>query len=77
MKVAQIRKTSRLSQTETVSTNRRHFEPSQISNFEQGQREPPDLLLRAYARLVELSTDVLTYDKLDLPLVSSRGSEGT
>jgi len=39
---------------------------SQISNFEQGKREPPAMLLLAYARLMGISTDVLIDDKLDL-----------
>jgi transcriptional regulator with XRE-family HTH domain len=39
---------------------------SQISNFEQGKREPSAMLLLAYARLMGISTDVLIDDKLDL-----------
>ena len=40
---------------------------SQISNSEQRKREPPAMLLLAYARLVGISTDVLIDDKMDLP----------
>jgi transcriptional regulator with XRE-family HTH domain len=40
---------------------------SQISNFEQGKREPPLMLLLAYARLAGISTDVLIDDKMKLP----------
>jgi transcriptional regulator with XRE-family HTH domain len=41
--------------------------PSQISQYEQGNREPPLMLLLAYARLMGISTDVLIDDKLRLP----------
>lgn len=41
--------------------------PSSISLYEQGKREPPLLVLLKYARLAEVSTDVLIDDKLDLP----------
>ena len=41
--------------------------PSSISLYEQGKREPPLLVLLKYARLAEVSTDVLIDDKLNLP----------
>jgi transcriptional regulator with XRE-family HTH domain len=41
--------------------------PTNISGMERGEREPPLLLLLAYARLVGISTDVLIDDKLELP----------
>lgn len=41
--------------------------PTNISGMERGEREPPLLLLLAYARLAGISTDVLIDDKLDLP----------
>jgi len=41
--------------------------PTNISGMERGEREPPLLLLLAYARLVGISTDVLIDDDLDLP----------
>lgn len=41
--------------------------PTNISAMERGEREPPLLLLLAYARLVGISTDVLIDDKLDVP----------
>lgn len=40
---------------------------SNITRFEQGQREPSLLILLAYARLANVSTDVLIDDDLDLP----------
>jgi len=41
--------------------------PTNISGMERSEREPPLLLLLAYARLAEISTDVLIDDNLDLP----------
>jgi transcriptional regulator with XRE-family HTH domain len=41
--------------------------PSGISEYERGKREPPLLVLLSYARLAEVSTDVMIDDKLSLP----------
>jgi transcriptional regulator with XRE-family HTH domain len=41
--------------------------PQNISGFERGEREPPLPLLLAYARSVNLSTDYLIDDKMELP----------
>lgn len=41
--------------------------PTNISGMERGEREPPLLLLLAYARLIGVSTDVLIDDGLELP----------
>ncbi len=40
---------------------------AQISNFEQGKREPPLQLLLAYARLANIPLEILADDNLDLP----------
>lgn len=69
-KLLQIRMTLELSQTGIV--NRLEYEesplyPAQISNFEQGKREPPLQLLLAYARLANIPLEILADDKLDLP----------
>ena len=40
---------------------------SQVSAFERGARIPSLTVLLAYARLAELSTDILIDDDLDLP----------
>lgn len=40
---------------------------SQISNFEQGKREPPLMVLLAYARLAGVSIECLVDDKIKLP----------
>jgi transcriptional regulator with XRE-family HTH domain len=45
--------------------------PTNISGMERGEREPPLLLLLAYARLIGVSTDVLIDDALDLPKILS------
>jgi transcriptional regulator with XRE-family HTH domain len=41
--------------------------PSYISGYERGKREPPYHILLEYARIMEISTDVLLDDKLSLP----------
>jgi transcriptional regulator with XRE-family HTH domain len=43
------------------------FFRSRISAYELGNREPPLMVLLQYARLVNVSTDVLIDDDLDLP----------
>jgi transcriptional regulator with XRE-family HTH domain len=42
-------------------------QPGTISRYETGQREPSLLVLLEYARIAEISTDVLIDDKLNLP----------
>jgi transcriptional regulator with XRE-family HTH domain len=42
-------------------------DPSYVSQFENGRREPSLLILLAYARVAGLSVDVLVDDELDLP----------
>ena len=66
----QIRTALELSQTGIVSRldyQESPLYPAQISNFEQGKREPPLQLLLAYARLANIPLDILADDKLDLP----------
>jgi transcriptional regulator with XRE-family HTH domain len=41
--------------------------PAQISNYEQGKREPPLQLLLAYARLAGIPLEILADDEMDLP----------
>ena len=43
--------------------------PSAISEYEAGKREPPALLLLAYARLAGVSVETLIDDDEDLPEV--------
>lgn len=69
-KLAQIRAELGLSQTQMVTAlnyKASPLRPAQISQFETGRREPPLMLLLAYARLIGVSTDVLIDDKLNLP----------
>jgi len=68
-KLAQIRADLGLSQTEIVRAlnyKASPLRPAQISQFETGRREPPLMLLLAYARLAGVSTDVLIDDKQSL-----------
>jgi transcriptional regulator with XRE-family HTH domain len=68
-KLRQVRLALDRSQSEMV----RHLEaeelivPSQISQYETGQREPPLQILLRYARAVGVPTEVLIDDELDLP----------
>lgn len=68
-KLAQIRANAGLSQTEIVRAlnyKASALVPAMISQFETGRREPPLMLLLAYARLARVSTDVLIDDKQEL-----------
>ena len=68
-KLLQIRLAFGLSQTELLK--RLGVEDlivyNQISRYENGKREPPLRILLAYARVANVSTDVLIDDELDLP----------
>lgn len=69
-KLALIRLRLGLSQTQLVEALKYKASPlyaSQISNFEQGKREPPLMVLLAYARLAGVSMECLVDDKMKLP----------
>ena len=69
-KLLQIRTALELSQTGMVQSlgyEESPLYPAQISNFEQGKREPPLQLLLAYARLANIPLEILADDTLDLP----------
>jgi transcriptional regulator with XRE-family HTH domain len=69
-KLAQIRADLGLSQTQMVKALNYKASPlraAQISQFETGRREPPLMLLLAYARLAGISTDVLIDDRASIP----------
>jgi len=71
VKLLKIRTTLGVSQEEMLKRLNYKKSPlyaSQISDFEQGKREPPLLVLLQYARLVGISTDVLIDDDLELPV---------
>jgi transcriptional regulator with XRE-family HTH domain len=68
-KLAQIRAQLGLSQTEMVKAlnyKASPLYPAQISQFESSRREPPLMVLLAYARLAGISTDDLIDDKVNL-----------
>lgn len=69
-KLRQIRLALGLSQSEML--DRLGFGESlfrgNISQYEHDRREPPLLVLLAYARTANISTDLLLDDSLDLPL---------
>jgi transcriptional regulator with XRE-family HTH domain len=68
-KLLQIRNALNLSQSEML--RRLGVEDAiayhRISEYESGKREPPLMVLLAYARCVGISTDTLIDDKMDLP----------
>jgi hypothetical protein len=57
---------ARYKEAEAIKYKASPLQTSQISNFEQSKKAPPAMLLTAYVRLVEISTDALIDDKLDL-----------
>jgi transcriptional regulator with XRE-family HTH domain len=68
-KLKQIRLSLGMSQREIVKALNYKDTPlraSQVSQYEQGQREPTMMLVLAYARLAGISTDVLIDDKMKL-----------
>lgn len=72
-KLALIRKRSGLSQAQLVTALNYKASPlraSQVSNFEQGKREPPFMLVLAYARFAGVSLESLVDDKMKLPDVN-------
>ncbi len=69
-KLRTIRESLGLSQEQMAERLKRVKSPPQpgtISRYETGQREPSLLVLLEYARIAEISTDVLIDDKLNLP----------
>jgi transcriptional regulator with XRE-family HTH domain len=68
-KLVQIREALGLSQNELLSrlglSDR--LNRDDISKYERGVREPSLLVLLRYARAVNVSTDILIDDKLELP----------
>ena len=68
-KLLRIRNLLGLSQTEMLKLLgvERLINYKQISKYETGVSEPPLIVLLAYARAANISTDVLIDDKLNLP----------
>jgi transcriptional regulator with XRE-family HTH domain len=70
MKLAQIRNALGLTIEEMIKRldyTESPLYPANVSEFESNKREPPLILLLAYARCVNLSTDYLIDDKIELP----------
>jgi transcriptional regulator with XRE-family HTH domain len=68
-KMKQIRLNLGMSQRQIVEALNYKDTPlraSQVSQYEQGQREPTMMLVLAYARLAKVSMEVLVDDKLKL-----------
>ena len=68
-KLLQIRTNLGMSQREIVKALKYRDTPlraSQISQYEQGQREPTMMLVLAYARLAKTSVESLIDDKIKL-----------
>jgi transcriptional regulator with XRE-family HTH domain len=69
-KLKQIRLSLGMSQREIVTALNYKDTPlraSQISQYENGQREPTMMLVLAYARLARVPMEVLVDDKMKLP----------
>jgi transcriptional regulator with XRE-family HTH domain len=66
-KLVQIRATLGLSQNEMIRRLGVDLTQNRISEYETGKGEPPLPILLLYARAVNVSTDVLIDDELDLP----------
>lgn len=78
-KLLEIRTSLGLSQTEMVRALNYQQSPvhaSQISNFEQGKREPSLMLLLAYARLAGIPVESLIDDRQDLPVIRHKSRRG-
>lgn len=69
-KLLQVRAKLGLTQDEMLERLDYHKSPlyaSQISDFEQGKREPPLLVLLQYSRAAGITMEVLVDDEVDLP----------
>jgi transcriptional regulator with XRE-family HTH domain len=66
-KLIQIRALLELSQNGMIERLGVELTQNRISEYETGKGEPPLPILLLYARAVNISTDVLIDDKLDLP----------
>lgn len=66
-KLLTIRHKLGVSQTEMAKLLKLEISYTPVSAYELGTREPDLLTLLQFARVAEISTDVLIDDKLDLP----------
>jgi transcriptional regulator with XRE-family HTH domain len=67
-KLLQIRVSMAFSQNELIEALnlKEVLYQSNISSYENGEREPPLPVILAYAKLAKVSTDILIDDRLDL-----------
>ena len=77
-KLLKIRLALGLSQTGMLRRLGLEVDPSAVSGYERGTREPPLPILLEYARLANVHMEVLVDDELDLPdkLPSPKTSAG-
>jgi transcriptional regulator with XRE-family HTH domain len=66
-KLVQIRTALDLSQSELIRELKVELTQNRISEYETGKGEPPLPVLLRYARVANVSTDILIDDELDLP----------
>jgi transcriptional regulator with XRE-family HTH domain len=67
-KLKRIRQSFDLTQAQMVERlNQKGLYPGHIAEYERGKREPPYPTLLKYARLANISTDMLIDDEMDLP----------
>jgi transcriptional regulator with XRE-family HTH domain len=66
-KLLAIRKRLRMSQTEMARALELKVHYSAVSNYELGTREPDMLIVLRYARLANISMEILVDDQLNLP----------
>ncbi len=70
LKLLHIRKSLDLTQeqmAQKLDMKQSRVYPTHVSEFERGLREPSLLVLLKYARMVDVSTDILIDDALALP----------
>jgi transcriptional regulator with XRE-family HTH domain len=73
-KLVQIRTMLGLSQNEMIRRLGVDLTQNRVSEYETGKGEPPLPILLLYARAVNVSTDVLIDDEMDLPAMSPKHS---
>jgi len=67
-KLLQIRQSAGISQAEMVKRlGFKSVHQAHISGYERGEREPPLMLLLAYARFARVPMEILVDDELKLP----------
>lgn len=73
LKLLEIRKRLRMSQTEMARALELKVHYSAVSNFELGTREPDLLIVLRYARLAGVPMETIVDDQMNLPEQISSG----